>query len=72
MASARRYSPEQIVAKLRERENLQGQGMTIPQACKRIGVPGCRLLAAGTRHEYLVERVVGQSELEATVERDLA
>jgi transposase-like protein len=38
MASARRYSPEQIVAKLREHEKLQGQGMTIPQACKRIGV----------------------------------
>ncbi len=38
MASAKRYSPEQIVAKLREHEKLQGQGMTIPQACKRIGV----------------------------------
>jgi len=38
MASARRYSPEQIVAKLREHEKLQGQGMTIPQACKRIGI----------------------------------
>jgi transposase-like protein len=38
MAAARRYSPEQIVAKLREHEKLQGQGMTIPQACKRIGV----------------------------------
>ena len=38
MAAARRFSPEQIVAKLREHEKLQGQGMTIPQACKRIGV----------------------------------
>ena len=38
MATARRYSAEQIVAKLREHEKLQGQGMTIPQACKRIGV----------------------------------
>ena len=38
MAAARRYSPEQIVAKLREHEKLQGQGMTIPQACKRIGI----------------------------------
>ena len=38
MAAARRYSAEQIVAKLREHEKLQGQGMTIPQACKRIGV----------------------------------
>ena len=38
MARAKRYTPEQIVAKLREHEKLQGQGMTIPQACKRIGV----------------------------------
>ena len=38
MAAAKRYSAEQIVAKLREREKLQGQGLTIPQACKRIGV----------------------------------
>ena len=38
MAAAKRYSPEQIVAKLREYEKLQGQGLMIPQACKRIGV----------------------------------
>lgn len=38
MARAKRYTPEQIVAKLREHEKLQGQGLTIPQACKRIGV----------------------------------
>jgi transposase len=29
---------EQIVAKLREAEKLQGQGLTIPQACKRLGI----------------------------------
>ena len=34
----RRYSTEQIVAKLREAEKLQGQGQTIPQVCKRLGV----------------------------------
>lgn len=34
----KRYSVEQIVAKLREAERLQGQGMTIPQVCKRLGV----------------------------------
>lgn len=38
MAATKRYSAEQIVAKLREHEKLQGQGLTIPQACKRIGV----------------------------------
>ena len=35
---AKRYSVEQIVAKLREAEKLQGQGLTIPQACKRLGI----------------------------------
>ena len=34
----KRYTPEQIVAKLREHEKLQAQGLTIPQACKRIGI----------------------------------
>lgn len=38
MAAAKRYTPEQIVAKLREHEKLQGQGLTIPQACKRLGI----------------------------------
>jgi transposase-like protein len=38
MARNKRYSVEQIVAKLREMERLQGQGLTIPQACKRIGI----------------------------------
>jgi transposase-like protein len=33
----KRYSVEQIVAKLREAERLQGQGQTIPQVCKRLG-----------------------------------
>ena len=35
---AKKYLVEQIVAKLREHEKLQGQGFTIPQACKRIGI----------------------------------
>ena len=34
----KRYSVEQIVAKLREGERLQGQGMSIPQVCKRLRV----------------------------------
>lgn len=38
MAAAKRFTTEQIVAKLREAEKLQGQGMTIPQLCKRLGV----------------------------------
>ena len=38
MARAKRYTPEQIVQKLRTHEKLQAEGLTIPQACKRIGV----------------------------------
>ena len=34
----KRYSAEQIVAKLREAEKLQAQGLTIPQTCKRLGI----------------------------------
>jgi transposase len=34
----KRFTVEQIVAKLREAERLQGQGMTIPQTCKRLQV----------------------------------
>jgi transposase len=32
----KRYTAEQIVAKLREAEKLQGQGLTIAQVCKRL------------------------------------
>jgi transposase-like protein len=34
----RKYSVEQIVAKLREAEKLQGQGLTIAQVCKRLQI----------------------------------
>jgi len=34
----KRYSTEQIVAKLREAERLQGQGATVPLVCKKLGV----------------------------------
>lgn len=40
MAKAKRYTPEQIVGKLRQHEKLQAQGLTIPQACKRLGISG--------------------------------
>jgi hypothetical protein len=38
MAVRRRYSVEQIVARLREAEKLQGQKLTIPQACMRLQI----------------------------------
>lgn len=36
--AAKRYSVEQIIAKLREAEKLQGQGLSIVQSCKRLGI----------------------------------
>lgn len=38
MPAKKRYTAEPIVAKLREAEKLQGQGSTIPQVCKRLGI----------------------------------
>lgn len=35
---AKRYSVEQIVAKLQQAEKLQAEGLTIPQASKRLGI----------------------------------
>ena len=46
---AKKYSVEQIVAKLREHEKLQGQGLTIPQACKRIGISDQTLWSGKSR-----------------------
>jgi transposase-like protein len=34
----KRYSTEQVVAKLREAEKLQAQGATVPGVCKKLGV----------------------------------
>lgn len=38
MSAKKRYTTEQIVAKLREAEKLQAQGSTIPQLCKRLQI----------------------------------
>ena len=35
---AKRFAVEQIIAKLREAEKLQGEGLTIPQTCKRLQI----------------------------------
>jgi putative transposase len=36
--SQKRYTPEQIINKLREAEVELSKGATVPQACKKIGV----------------------------------
>jgi transposase len=38
MAASKKYSVEQIIAKLREIEKLQAQGMSIPAAAKKLGI----------------------------------
>jgi len=36
--NGKRHTPEQIIHKLRQAEVELGQGSTVPQACKKIGV----------------------------------
>ena len=36
--NGKRHRPEQIIHKLRQAEVELGQGFTVPQACKKIGV----------------------------------
>jgi putative transposase len=38
VAAAKRFTREQIVAKLREAEKLQAQGLSIPALCKRLQI----------------------------------
>jgi putative transposase len=55
MAAAKKYSVEQIIAKLREVEKLQGQGMSIPQAAKKIGITDQTFYRWGLRYGALKE-----------------
>ena len=52
---AKKYSVEQIIAKLREHEKLQGQGLTVVQACKRIGISDHTFFRWRTRYGALKE-----------------
>jgi putative transposase len=38
MSKGTRYTPEQIIAKLREAEVLQSQGMNIEEAARKMGI----------------------------------
>ena len=46
---------EQIVAKLRQAERLQGEGLTIPQTCKRLGISDQTFYRWRTRYGALKE-----------------
>ena len=52
---AKRYTVEQIVAKLRQAERLQGEGLTIPQTCKRLGISDQTFYRWRTRYGALKE-----------------
>ena len=51
----KRYSTEQIVAKLREAEKLQAQGKTIAQVCKHFGISDQTFFRWRTRYGALKE-----------------
>ena len=38
MAKRRRYTPEQIITKLREAEVLQSQGKSVREVCRALGI----------------------------------
>ena len=38
MAKRKKFSPEQIVAKLRQVEVEVGGGQTVPKACRKVGI----------------------------------
>ncbi len=51
----RRYSVEQIVAKLREAEKLQAQGQTVAQVTKKLGVSDQTFFRWRTKYGALKE-----------------
>lgn len=74
--AGKRYSVEQIVAKLREAEGLQGQGMTIPQTCKKLGVSDQTFdrwrLKDGALKENEAQRLKGLEQENARLKRIVA
>jgi putative transposase len=53
--AVKKYSVEQIIAKLREIEKLTAQGMTIPMAAKKVGVTDQTFYRWRTRYGALKE-----------------
>ena len=53
--ATKKHSVEQIIAKLREMEKLIGQGMTIPQAAKRLNITDQTFYRWRTRYGSLKE-----------------
>jgi transposase len=55
VTTSKKHSVEQIIAKLREMEKLTGQGMTIPQAAKKLGITDQTFYRWRTRYGSLKE-----------------
>jgi putative transposase len=53
--TVKKYTVEQIIAKLREIEKLTAQGMTIPMAAKKVGVTDQTFYRWRTRYGALKE-----------------
>jgi transposase-like protein len=53
--AVKKYSVEQIIAKLREIEKLTAQGMTIPLAAKKMGITNQTFYRWRTRYGALKE-----------------
>jgi transposase-like protein len=53
--AVKKYSVEQIIAKLREIEKLTAQGMTIPLAAKKMGITDQTFYRWRTRYGALKE-----------------
>lgn len=65
----KKYSVEQIIAKLREVEKLTGQGMSIPMAAKNVGVTDQTFHRWRTRGPGLARPAVVRRRLEQSSER---
>jgi transposase len=67
---------EQIVAELREAEKLRGEGMTIPQSCKRLGISDqtfCRWrIRYGALREDEAQRLKALEQEDARLKRIVA
>ena len=76
MAAAKRFTTEQIVAKLREAEKLQAQGLSIPALCKRLQISDQRFyrwrLKYGALKEDEAQRLKALEQENARLKRIVA
>ena len=73
---AKRFTVEQIIAKLREAEKLQAEGLTIPQTCKRLQISDqtfyCWRLKYGALKEDEAQRLKALEQENSRLKRIVA